>query len=297
MTKRLVMLLATRKGDEKVGKLLLDKPPLMVNVDLASIIGLNESIVIQQVHYWLEKNREKKLNFHDGRYWTYNSIKKWKENFPFWSEKTIERTFSIVVNMGIFVTGNYNRDKRDRTKWYTIDYEKLDFYIRSYQLTMNHNGECIQTNCRNEYGQTAEMHTDDMGEALPENISETSSKKMSVCQSLISKKNTLTEDEAEIERILEHTNLDLYPENMRKLIRQTIEDIFFLSEFHKEINMPASLVRRRLHSLNRHCIDRALRNIQLKDESSGEPIKRLNLYFRKVIWNSITEGQFIEDNA
>ena len=54
-------------------KLLLDEYPLLVLPKLAEKIGLNESIVLQQIHYWNVQNERIKNNFKDGHYWTYNS--------------------------------------------------------------------------------------------------------------------------------------------------------------------------------------------------------------------------------
>ncbi len=36
-----------------MNNLLLDEHPLLVMPKLATLIGLNEAIVLQQVHYWL----------------------------------------------------------------------------------------------------------------------------------------------------------------------------------------------------------------------------------------------------
>ncbi|MFE1626986.1 DnaD domain-containing protein [Brevibacillus reuszeri] len=100
---------------------LLDEAPLVILPSLAEKIGLNEAIVTQQLHYWLQKS----TNNRDGRKWVYNTYKSWQEQFPFWSEVTVRRTLTGLENKGIIVTGNYNEMKADKTKWYTIDYEKL----------------------------------------------------------------------------------------------------------------------------------------------------------------------------
>jgi len=111
----------------KDSKLLFDEYPIVISRELAKIIGLNESIVLQQIHYWIELNRKTKSNFRDGRYWTYNSIKKWHENdFSFWGLNTVKRTFASLESKGLLIVGNYNKAGYDRTKWYSIDYEVLE---------------------------------------------------------------------------------------------------------------------------------------------------------------------------
>lgn len=105
--------------------MLLDEYPLIILKGLASKIGLNEAIVLQQIHYWLIKNEERRMNYHDGRYWTYNSYDNWQKEFPFFSVSTIRRTIKSLELQGLIIVGNYNKLKIDRTRWYTIDYQKL----------------------------------------------------------------------------------------------------------------------------------------------------------------------------
>ena len=109
-----------------MSKLLFDENPLVVNTGLAVKIGLNEAIILQQIHYWLEINKKAKRNFRDNETWCYNTYKKWQEQFPFFSLKTIQRTIISLENMGFLITGNYNKLKIDKTKWYRINYKTLE---------------------------------------------------------------------------------------------------------------------------------------------------------------------------
>ena len=106
---------------------LYDRYPLIINPTLAELIGLNESIVLQQIHYWTEKNRQEERNHQQGHYWTYNSLDAWHgENFRFWSIDTLKRTFKSLETKELLIIGNFNKDPRDRTKWYRINYEQLE---------------------------------------------------------------------------------------------------------------------------------------------------------------------------
>ena len=104
-----------------MSKLLINENPIMIQPTLVMKLGLNQAIIIQQVHYWLLKSPHIK----DGKRWIYNTYKDWKQQFPFWSEKTIMRTFLALEKEGYVVSANYNRMKIDKTKWYSIDYDKL----------------------------------------------------------------------------------------------------------------------------------------------------------------------------
>ncbi len=53
--------------------LLFSSSPLIIRTELATEIGLNEVIILQQIRYWEDINREARRNRKDGHFWTYNS--------------------------------------------------------------------------------------------------------------------------------------------------------------------------------------------------------------------------------
>ncbi|MCG1192879.1 DnaD domain protein [Staphylococcus epidermidis] len=113
-----------------MNNLLIDDYPILVLPTLASEIGLNEAIVLQQMHYWLKKSNHN----YDGRRWIYNSFPEWQKHFPFWSVMTIKRAVYSLEKQNLLYVGNYNKAKFDKTKWYSINYEKLEGMKRpSYQ--------------------------------------------------------------------------------------------------------------------------------------------------------------------
>ncbi|MCF6459548.1 hypothetical protein [Clostridium sp. Cult3] len=81
---------------------------LVLDRHLACILGLNEALLLGQVHYWLEINKKNNRNFHEGRYWTYNTIKDRQGEFPFWSESTIKRIFKRLRDMELILLDNFN---------------------------------------------------------------------------------------------------------------------------------------------------------------------------------------------
>ncbi|AGV99376.1 phage replication protein [Bacillus thuringiensis serovar morrisoni str. 4AA1] len=104
---------------------------------LAKQIGLNEAIVLQQIHYWLEKSNHN----YDGRVWVYNTAEKWNDQFSWWSLSTMKRMFNKLEKEGYLLTGNYNKKGFDRTKWYSIDYERL-----TYASCQNESMESVKMN-------------------------------------------------------------------------------------------------------------------------------------------------------
>lgn len=113
-----------------MNKLLIDDYPIQVLPKLAELIGLNEAIVLQQIHYWLNNSKHK----YDGKTWIFNSYPEWQKQFPFWSLITIKRTIYSLEKQNLLLIGNYNKAKFDKTKWYSINYQTIEGMIRpSYQ--------------------------------------------------------------------------------------------------------------------------------------------------------------------
>ena len=111
-----------------MGNLLLDDRPLVIQPKLIELLGdPTEAIILQQIHYWFVKN----MNIKDGYSWVYNSIKDWNKQFKWLSEPTLKRKFKSLEDKGLLITGNYNKAKFDRTKWYRIDYDALDEMVQA----------------------------------------------------------------------------------------------------------------------------------------------------------------------
>ena len=116
-------------------KLLYTQEPIVINPVAAEVLGVNEAIIVQQIHYWLNINEKAKINFYNGRYWTYNTYENWqKTNFRFFSVRTLKRIFKKLFDEKILIKDNFNKKKYDRTLWVTINYEKLDKLLNEYEI-------------------------------------------------------------------------------------------------------------------------------------------------------------------
>lgn len=82
--------------------------------------GIDCAIMIQNMQFWIFKNRANGKHFHDGHYWTYNSMKAMTEMFRFWSKHQIERILRDLVDKDVLIKGNYNTLQNDRTCWYAF---------------------------------------------------------------------------------------------------------------------------------------------------------------------------------
>ncbi|HZC02192.1 MAG TPA: hypothetical protein VE844_12800 [Gammaproteobacteria bacterium] len=94
----------------------------LVQTSVAVVLGLNAALFLQQLNFRLRTPS----HVVDGVAWyeaSYASLQ--AVDFPFWSEKTIARTARRLEKRGIITARPMSRNTYDRTKWYTINDEKL----------------------------------------------------------------------------------------------------------------------------------------------------------------------------
>lgn len=93
----------------------------LFDTELAAAIGVNESILLVNIAYWVNHNRQNERNEHDGKYWTYNSIKAYQEQFPCWSDWQIRNILKNLEASGYILSrSDLNENPMARTKWYTL---------------------------------------------------------------------------------------------------------------------------------------------------------------------------------
>ena len=88
--------------------------------EVAGMVGVNAAVVYHGIRLWCKHNEANGKNFHDGRYWTYNSRKAFAELFPFLSEKQVRNALAKLVDAGLLVKGNYNKVAFDQTSWFAL---------------------------------------------------------------------------------------------------------------------------------------------------------------------------------
>ena len=126
--------------------LLMPSRPIVINPDLAYSIGLNEAIALQQVNYWLKETTSGLER--DGVRWIYNTNEQWLEQFPFWSESTLKRTFTRLKQLGVLKVEQLNKSQRDMTNYYTINYESE--LLDEVKVTKSKSSKCTLPSGQNE---------------------------------------------------------------------------------------------------------------------------------------------------
>lgn len=119
------------------------------DTDIAARYGVDEAIMIFYLSFWIRKNEANGKHFHDGRFWTYNSLEAFTKLFPFWSARQIRRILKSLEDKGVIVTGNYNTSAYDRTTWYGFGdcfIQKGQIHFTEWANGKAESGECIINN-------------------------------------------------------------------------------------------------------------------------------------------------------
>ena len=99
------------------------KNPVVVDKDLAGVVGLNEAILLRRIGDQLYVSGKDI----DGRRWIKRTVSEFLEkDFPFWSRSTIRRTIDNCEKKGLLLKGNLSSSKFDKISWYSINDDKLD---------------------------------------------------------------------------------------------------------------------------------------------------------------------------
>ncbi len=77
--------------------------------------------IVHNLRFWLRKNLANHKNIHDGRVWTYNTLEAWGKLFPWLSIPQMKRMLKKLEDNGFLVKGNYNKNKFNKTVWYSLE--------------------------------------------------------------------------------------------------------------------------------------------------------------------------------
>ncbi|PLR66293.1 DnaD domain-containing protein [Bacillus sp. UMB0893] len=115
--------------------LLISEHSMMVQPSLAKQVGLKESIILQQFHYWLQKSA---ITI-DSEKWICYTHEGLHKQFPFLSMITIRRTLLKLEKQKLIIVSIHKKQFGPQTKRYRINYEVLDKMINDTQQN-NHTG-------------------------------------------------------------------------------------------------------------------------------------------------------------
>lgn len=90
------------------------------DTNIAEKYGVHSAILLNNIYFWIEKNKANGSNYYNGSYWTFNSKKAFSELFPYMTARQIDYALKKLIDEGVLITGNFNKVAYDRTLWYAI---------------------------------------------------------------------------------------------------------------------------------------------------------------------------------
>lgn len=85
--------------------------------------GVNCAIILYHFTHWIQLNEANGKHCHEGKHWTYSSVKALTSIFTYMSDKQVRVAIEKLISEGVLLKGNYNPKGYDRTTWYTFSDE------------------------------------------------------------------------------------------------------------------------------------------------------------------------------
>lgn len=98
-------------------------PPL-----IAEKYGVNAAIFLRDIFHWCETNRNNGENFHEGRWWTYQTMKGLCLRHTYWTKNQMEHIIRNCREKGALLSGHFGENQFDRTCWYALTDEALSLF-------------------------------------------------------------------------------------------------------------------------------------------------------------------------
>ena len=115
------------------------------DTSIAKEYGILEAVILNHLRFWIEHNKKNNINFHDGYYWTFNSLKAFQGLFEYASKGQIERALNHLKDEGLIIVGNYNTAAFDRTVWYALT-EKGENTFPKREMHFSNSGNAFPEN-------------------------------------------------------------------------------------------------------------------------------------------------------
>ena len=98
----------------------MDRNTHSFSVYAATVIGVNAAIILGYIDHWCHKNELNNRHYHEGCYWTYNSVEAFAGQLPYLSKKAIRGALKKLEDDGYILVGTFNKTGYNHTKWYAI---------------------------------------------------------------------------------------------------------------------------------------------------------------------------------
>ena len=93
--------------------------PIQFYPSLAMDIGVNEAIVLQQIHFWLDNSEL--VIFQNSSYWIQNIYERCSDRFLMWSQEKVAEIIDGLITRGCIIV----QHSESLGKLFTIDREHM----------------------------------------------------------------------------------------------------------------------------------------------------------------------------
>lgn len=123
----------------------------LFDTDIAKVHGFAAAVIYENACHWVKVNKANGANLHEGRHWTYNSVKAYGEIFDYLTPWQIRAALDTLVDAGLLLKGRFNQKGYDRTAWYTTaddsskcenNPENIHLMPAANGLDVEHNSSC-----------------------------------------------------------------------------------------------------------------------------------------------------------
>lgn len=119
------------------------------DVGFATEFGIEEAILINTIDFWLQKNKSNTKNFKEKTYWTKFKIFELQKYFPYLTESQIRYALNNLLKEGVLIVKQFDKEKWDRTNYYTFDKEFLDSRSDKITFSISENSNIDKTKLKN----------------------------------------------------------------------------------------------------------------------------------------------------
>lgn len=150
----------------------------IIDQGLALKYGYDAALALSYFAHWHKYKQKQNLDYKDGHYWTYNSIAELVRLYSCSTRSKMTAAVKQLVEDGILLEANYNKNIGDKTKWYAINEEHtiarayLEMITRQWKNAKQERiAENLQALAENKQGVAENLQAlAEFKQAIPNNI-------------------------------------------------------------------------------------------------------------------------------
>lgn len=96
------------------------------NIEIAKEYGLDCAYFLQNIYYWIEKNRAENRNFRNGNYWTYSTIEEFEQHLGCFTKRQLKYIINKLKEADLILIEQFSKGQAYRTYWYALTGKALE---------------------------------------------------------------------------------------------------------------------------------------------------------------------------